>query len=158
DGLYVFRADGGGAERRIDGEIGDGLAWQASPANLSVTVTDGHGDELHGLVVELRDFADANTVDYAHPANPTGGNYLFEGVAPGRYRLRARLDDAESSAFEVRHGYPRAAAEWAEREVVLAAGVEKLAIDFDLEDSGLLATSLEEPVRDRLDDLAAIYF
>ena len=112
--LYTFRNQGG-TQGLIDSDIDTsfGLTWQPSPANVSVTVTDGHGDELHGLAVELRDIDDSTKILYGNPLNRVGGQYLFDSIPPGRYALRATLVDKESNAFEIRHDYPADEPVWA---------------------------------------------
>ena len=157
--LYVFRNDGG-IQQDVDTDVDAsfGIAWQPSPANVVINVTDGRVHELHGAVVELRDSINPEVVAYSNPLNSSGGQYLFDGVAPGRYLVRVTLDDAQSDAFEVRHDFPADKAAWAQRSILIPAGSEKVEKDFAFND-GVDSASVEDMSQwDHLDAMAAIFF
>ena len=160
DDLVVFRYDGA-VQRLVDSKIDTsfGIAWQPSPANLVITVTDGHGDELRGVPVEVRDATNPDLILYGNPLNSSGGQYLFESVPPGKYRVRVTLDDKESMAFEVQHDRPASGAVWVERAIVVPPDQHKVAIDFQFTDIDIANSSVDDPVqRHDLDDMAAIFF
>ena len=158
--LYVFDHEEG-QQQQVDTDIDTsfGLAWQASPANVTISVTDGHADPLHGVVVQLRDFDNPDAVVYGDPRNSSGGDYQFEGVAPGKYRVRVTLDDIESKAFEVRHGFPADEAVWAERQLVVGTEGNKIDSSFEFNGDAILNSSIQGvPDESRLDAMAAIFY
>ncbi len=157
--LDVFRTDGA-IQQVVDSDVDGsfGLTWQPSPANVTVSVNDGHGDELLGAVVELRDLNNPDTVIYGNPVNSSGGEYQFESVAPGKYLVRVTLDDAKSKAFEVRHGYPAEKAVWAQRSILIPADAQKVEKNFDFNDSVESSSLADGTIWYRLDAMAAIFF
>ena len=162
--LYAFRSGDGAQGKLIDTDVDStlGVSWQPSPALLNVTVTDGHGDELRGVKVELRDYDNQDVIKYQSPENGSGGQYQFDDAVPARYALRVTLEDSDREEFDVRHTYPSSDPVWAERTVVIPPGATHIDIKFDLTSAGdLLNTSLgstDTTLWDRLDSLAAIFY
>ncbi|HTH05721.1 MAG TPA: hypothetical protein VL916_07615, partial [Ilumatobacteraceae bacterium] len=101
-----------------------------------------------------------------HPINTAGGSYAFEDVAPGEYRIRATLADnivdppPAVPSFDIRHGAEPDEPVWIERTLTLDPGdVGKTATLRFADTPQIDATSVSfELERDRLDDMANIYF
>ncbi len=166
-GIYVLRKGGIVQNVVAMGEDVGEPAWQPSPANLKIVIDDGYDDDqdgaldqLRGLRVELYTFDTEQRVPI--PAtNPTGGEYVFEAVPSGDYRLVITLTDADGGSFEIRHGFPETSPVWAEFLVFVPAGDEQIVYELSLESSedGILRTSLDQASsRSRLAELAAIYW
>lgn len=157
-GLYLYRNNGGMQSIVALGLNVDDAAWQPDPANLAVTITDGHGAPLDDLRVGLYDFQTKAPIAIPVERKP-GGTYTFPDVPPGQYRIRATLTDEVGHAFDVRDSYPASEPVWAERKVTIAPDVLQVEADFPITDSPEIVDSNVFPiVRDRLDDFAAIYF
>ncbi|MEJ1966689.1 MAG: PASTA domain-containing protein [Gammaproteobacteria bacterium] len=156
--LRVFRDDGA-EERLVDTDVDttNGIAWQPLHPNVRITVTDGHTDPLHGASVELRDPEDDSVVRYSGPVNANAGEYLFEGVTPGRYRLRVTLDDTESHEFDVENDLDGVSA-WEERKVTVPSAGAPLNFGFPFNDTDIVAASVDSSFNDRLDAMAAIFY
>jgi hypothetical protein len=143
--------------------------WQPIRAPLSVNIDDGHGNPLRGLSVQLCRTAGcaqpSNVID-DHPTSKFAGNYAFTSVVPGDYVVRATLvDNASPPAFGVLHfpeNYPApqnaAGVAWIEISVHVPSG-SPVVKTMHFDDSAPLHDSNVAPVyRDRLDDMANIYF
>jgi len=159
-GIYVLRDTG--AVQNI-AALGDDVAepaWQQSPANVTVVMDDGHGNELRGLKVKLFGLDDEQPLDIT-PDNPTAGQYQFKNVPAGDYRVRATLTDADGDAFEIRHEYPSSAAVSADFELRITPDLEHVErhFSFSAEQAGFLTANIADSGHwDRLDDMATIYY
>jgi hypothetical protein len=99
------------------------------------SVSDGHGDLLDGLKVELRDFSDPNHIVSVDPRRAGGGVYAFDDVQPGEYLVRVTLLDAEFNAFDIRHDWSDDPTHpsnpvWVDRQVTLKPNQYQARLDF----------------------------
>ena len=165
-GLYTFSVNGG-LETFLLAEpsLAYGTDWQPVLGNLTLNLDDGHGNPLKGLKVELRKL-DGTVVDN-HPINTVGGTYVFENEVPSAdYVVRATLVDNAGSpgslpAFDIRYGPTPSEPVWLEMHITLPAGATtSLSRSFSQDVPNLVAYGPDSSaeVRDRLDDMANIYF
>lgn len=134
-------------------------SWQTVPAKLTVDVTDENGNPLDGLKVELFDFDDHNIQIDEIPKNLEGGHYVFENVLTGDYLVRATLTNTEWNAFEIRHDDFLTSEQpvWMETYLGFLAANQTFSFTF-ANDDNVTDASLAAEDRDRLGDLATIYF
>jgi hypothetical protein len=124
-----------------------------------VHAREGHENALDGAVVEL--FQGGARV--AGPIAAEDGAFLFTGIAPGDYRLRAHLQDSPpppaDPIFEVRHTDGAMEPVWVDVAVRLRAGDDIVyrSVPFT---HGLPVVDSNVPAanRDRLDDMANMFF
>ncbi len=163
NGLYTLPATGGTGALSFADPFAIQVDWQPIPADLTVFVDDDHNHPLKGLKVELRTLE--GVVVHDRPINTAGGSYAFEDVAPGEYRIRATLVDysggpgAEPS-FDVRHEAEFEEPVWVERNLTLLPGelAKITTLHFALTPQLEASSVAFEQDRDRLDDMAQIYF
>jgi hypothetical protein len=153
--LVQFR-ETGGLQSTLDGTEADDVAWQPSPADLAVHVRDAQGHPLAGLKAELRGRENEDQLADGEPEENTEGTYLFEDVPAGKYRVRVTLDE-RTSDFSIRHDWPSDAI-WVDREIVVPAEAQVEAVFTIADGSHILETNLDAAFRDRIDDLALIYY
>ncbi len=157
-GIYELASGRRGALLQSGGYPNSGMDWEPSPVRLTLHIDDGHGDPLKGLKVELK--RDAATY---LPTKNVGGTYLFETLAAGDYVLRATLKDnapavGQPPAFEIHHDITGAQPVWIERNVKVPLGAQ-VVVHVPYVDSSVLTDSNVDPSdRERLDDMAAIYY
>lgn len=163
NGLWTLPAGGGTGSLFVADNFASQPDWQPVPADLKVFVDDGHSNPLKGLKVELRT-EDGDVVD-DRPIHTAGGSYAFETVAPGDYRVRVTLIDASGGplavpSFDIRHEAEFDDPVWIERSFTLQPNeIGKVVPVHFAETPQLAATSVaDEADRDRLDDMANIYF
>lgn len=162
-GLYTVPANGGAATLVVGNKIG--LAqpsdWQPIPADLTVILDDGHGHPLDQVKVEIRD-PHTKGIVLANPEHNGDGTYVFKDAPPGDWLVRTTLvdtpPDPEPSAFEIWHAPGPAAAAWADHDVTVEPkGGTIVYRSFDLT-ATLTDTNVPASDRERLDDMAAIYY
>lgn len=160
-GLYLLRDTGAVQRTIVASREAAQAAWQASPANLTVTISDGHGNGLDGLLVDLRRDDDNGVVD-SGPVNTSGGVYSFLDVPPGRYRVRATLSDLKSQGFQIHYTYPAEDPVWAERQILVPADAEVVEARFTLDQDHIVDSNVgaagDTAEWHRLDDMAVIYY
>lgn len=166
-GLWSMRADGQGLTRlnvsSNPNELVRSLDWQAIPADLTIYVDDGHDHELNGLKVELRTVN--GTVLDESPLTNSGGSYVFKTVAPGEYIVRATLVDNKhpigAPSFDIRtinEDLSPTEAVFTEHKVTMPANRGLIKTLHFAASDGLEASNVESEHRDRLDDMANIYY
>ena len=163
EGLFQLREDGALQATLVAGTAIDDAAWQPSPGNVAIEVSDGYGNGLDGLRVELRDVDHPYDVVDGTPRNVEGGTYLFEDALPGRYRVRVTLVEDEGDSFEILYTYPADEAVYAEREIDVPSDAIQSDFGFPIADTLAIIDSNVGASGDtaswhRLDDLANIYF
>jgi hypothetical protein len=141
------------------------LSWQPLPNALSITIKDGHGNQLKGLKVQLQDNSENPIPNNA--INSDGGTYTFQDlVPPGTYTVKAVLTDdciiaACVPAFDVRYAAtPENAADpvFMTFRIQVTDRQNQLLLNFSDQDPDQIANNLPSDSTDRLDDCANIYF
>jgi len=156
-GLYTVS---GGLLQSIPNQTSN-TDWQPIPVDLVVAVEDGHGNPLEGLKVEL--LTTDHVVLVTHP-DSSGGDYFFNGVTPNDYLVRISLtDDSVAPAFDIRHSPDPSASDkpvWIEYRIKVPVG-SRIFKKIPFENSPAIAETGSNVIpqdRDRLDDMANIYF
>ena len=161
-GLWTLDARGGAPGLLTTSNASNWASWQPIPQSLTFDISDGHGNPLKGMNVELRR-ADHTVLD-DQPINTTGGTYVFEdALAPGVYILRATLVDRCLdpcvAAFDIRYGPGPDEPVWFEWRVTVTSNQnQSYGLAFDQLDSELIAYNIPADAAPRLDDIADIYF
>jgi hypothetical protein len=174
DGLYTVNLYGGGATLVVSlwdasrppppesNLYSFGHDWQPLAADLTVRIDDGHGHPLDALKVDVRN-PETKAIVRANPIHTGEGTYVFVEVPAGDWIVRTTLvdtpaDPAEPSAFEIWHAPGPAAAAWVEHDVTVKPEGGTIAyLPFDVT-ATLTDTNVPASDRERLDDMAAIYY
>ena len=155
-GFYTLPAGGGAAAPYLLDDYVSMPDWQTVPADLTFSIDDGHKHPLKGLKVEL--LTAAGTVVEDEPTN-IGGDYLFEDVPAGEYKIRITLVDHTGAAFDIRHAETYEEPVWAEYHHTQDDSNLAQYQSISFEDSPEFVTS-NAPLNDldKLDDMANVYF
>jgi WD40-like Beta Propeller Repeat len=163
-GLWTVNANGGAPALLLPSLQFQRPSWQPIPQSLRFNISDGHGNPLKGMKVELRRDSDTSLID-DHPINTVGGTYVFEdGVAPGTfYILQATLVDhcidPCTPSFDVRYAPGVDEAVWFIWRFKVEAGQPlSYTLTFDQNDPLADAYNIPGDGMPRLDDMADIYF
>jgi hypothetical protein len=174
DGLYTVNLYGGGATLVVSlwdasrppppesNLYSFGHDWQPLAADLTVRIDDGHGHPLDALKVDVRN-PETKAIVRANPIHTGEGTYVFVEVPAGDWIVRTTLvdtpaDPAEPSAFEIWHAPGPAAAAWVEHDVTVKPEGGTIAyLPFDVT-ATLTDANVPASDRERLDDMAAIYY
>jgi len=159
-GLWTVNANGGSPALLLPSILSQRPSWRPIPQSLTFDISDGHGNPIKGMKVELR--RDDDTVIDDHPLNTVGGTYVFEdGVAPGTsYNLQATLVDhcidPCTPSFDIRYAPGANEAVWILWRFKVEAG-QPLSYTLNFDDNDPLTLGYSIPVSRHLDDLANIY-
>jgi WD40 repeat protein len=159
-GLWTVNANGGAPALLLPSLQFQRPSWQPIPQSLTFNISDGHGNPLKGMTVELQ--RDDTTVIDDHPINTVAGTYVFEdGVAAGNYYVvKATLDDHCVSpctpSFDIRYAPGVDEAVWATWRFKVEAG-QPLSYTLNVDDTDSLMIGYGG-VGSLLDDTANIYF
>lgn len=155
--VYVWDTASRGSVR---GRISEGFA--AAPHRGG----DGHSRVVTGVKVELRQ---GGQVSYGPVSTNSIGEYHFENVTAGTYRLRVTLEDARhlpgsgmdvrhfEPIFDVRHTQNATAPAWVEAEVEVDGAETRNVAFTDKEDLAEVSPDIDATTVSRLDDMAAIF-
>jgi Tol biopolymer transport system component len=163
-GMWTVNANGGSPTQFLPQNQLQRPAWQPIPQSLTFDISDGHGNPLKGMKVELRRGDDTTLID-DHPLNTVGGTYVFEdGVAIGTYYIvQATLVDHCLDpcvpGFDIRYAPGVDEAVWFIWRFKVEAG-QPLSYTFNFDPNDTLANGYSVPPDGvpRLDDMANIYF